>query len=347
VTGSSVDVDAMTTPPPYEVHECFREPRDRDIPVWRYMDLAKYVDLLQRRQLFFSRADLLGDPFEGSVTRVNIMVRRAASRRLDLQRQANPSPVPRLIAAAKSMHEQIAEANRSSRRTTYINCWHMNEHESAAMWKLYAASDSAVAVRSTFAKLRGCLPTGGSHQPLVYLGEVTYIDYEHGATRAAAPSSSARRRFPCPSSSRLLGYTPGPGAPREPCSRSPSCAGVGTTVRAELPVRPGSPLAGTARPPGSRSPLSRGPEEEQRGLGPGESPEEELGVVAAVQAPTRTATSARVIQNSFGTRRGYPASPPSRAWPRRTVSPVRSGGSPRCRRRSVRPAARVRARPSA
>ena len=53
-----------------------------------------------------------------------------------------------------------------------ISCWHMNEHESAAMWKLYSSSNEAVCVQSTYRRFRGCLP------PCVLIGEVNYIDYE-------------------------------------------------------------------------------------------------------------------------------------------------------------------------
>jgi len=53
-------------------HELFRLPANKDIPIWRYMDLAKYLAMLDRGSLFFARATLLGDPFEGSTT--NMMV---------------------------------------------------------------------------------------------------------------------------------------------------------------------------------------------------------------------------------------------------------------------------------
>jgi hypothetical protein len=55
-----------------------------------------------------------------------------------------------------------------------ISCWHMNEHESAAMWKLYSSSNEAVCIRSTYRRLRRCLPQ------CVFVGEVSYIDYETG-----------------------------------------------------------------------------------------------------------------------------------------------------------------------
>ena len=53
-----------------------------------------------------------------------------------------------------------------------ISCWHMNEYESAAMWKLYSSSNEAVCIRSAYRRLRLCLPQ------CVLIGEVNYINYE-------------------------------------------------------------------------------------------------------------------------------------------------------------------------
>ena len=51
-------------------------PFDIEIPpietkLWRYMDFAKFVSLLESRALFFVRADKLDDPFEGALSEVN------------------------------------------------------------------------------------------------------------------------------------------------------------------------------------------------------------------------------------------------------------------------------------
>ncbi len=35
--------------------------------IWRYLDLTKFIDLLQSRTLKLARADLLADPFEGTI----------------------------------------------------------------------------------------------------------------------------------------------------------------------------------------------------------------------------------------------------------------------------------------
>ena len=58
------------------------------------------------------------------------------------------------------------------REWTYVNCWHANEHESAAMWKLYGQADESVAVEADYQTLADALPN------TVYLGLVKYIDYD-------------------------------------------------------------------------------------------------------------------------------------------------------------------------
>jgi hypothetical protein len=39
------------------------EPETR---LWRYMDFAKFVAMLEHRSIYFARADMLDDPFEGA-----------------------------------------------------------------------------------------------------------------------------------------------------------------------------------------------------------------------------------------------------------------------------------------
>lgn len=57
---------------PVSDHPVFKEPGDREIKIWRYMDFTKLVFSLEESGLFFSRLDRLGDPFEGSVPRKNL-----------------------------------------------------------------------------------------------------------------------------------------------------------------------------------------------------------------------------------------------------------------------------------
>ena len=53
---------------------------DRDVSadamLWRYMDFPKFVSMLKEGALWFSRADLLGDPLEGSFTQARAIERQ-------------------------------------------------------------------------------------------------------------------------------------------------------------------------------------------------------------------------------------------------------------------------------
>ena len=41
-------------------------PEDLSSKIWRYVDLPKFLSLLEGASLYLARADRLGDPFEGS-----------------------------------------------------------------------------------------------------------------------------------------------------------------------------------------------------------------------------------------------------------------------------------------
>lgn len=146
---------------PAENHDDFLQPRDPAIVVWRYMDFTKYVSMLERSALFLSRLDLLGDPFEGSTTSLNVAAFRDALLAHGFS-----------TADAQHASAQMSKTNKEHRKIAYVNCWHMNFHESVAMWKIYARSAEAIAIHTTYEKLRDHLDGN------CFLGVVKYIDYD-------------------------------------------------------------------------------------------------------------------------------------------------------------------------
>lgn len=137
-------------------HPTFVQPSDPTVKLWRYMDFTKFVSLLEQRALFFSRADLLGDPYEGATTHFN---------RENAHKVYQFPNLDQIIANRSITNEWM-------RQWTFVSCWHMNEVESAAMWRLYAQTIEAVAVQTTFQRLADALPTK------VLMGQVRYINYE-------------------------------------------------------------------------------------------------------------------------------------------------------------------------
>lgn len=142
-------------------HQAVFPPSDENIRIWRYMDFTKFVWMIEHGSLFFTRSDLLGDPFEGSYSKANI--------------ENRPKVYKKLFEDVGKLSEtftMFSDLFRLIRKWIFINCWHMNEHESAAMWKLYSKSSESIAIQSTYKRLRDCLPKK------VDIGTVQYIDYE-------------------------------------------------------------------------------------------------------------------------------------------------------------------------
>ncbi len=128
--------------------------------IWRYLDVSKFVFMLSKRALVFSRADKLNDPFEGSYSKPSIKMR-------------------------EDYYETFTEDDSKSffdlykkfRAYTFVNCWNMNEFESAAMWGLYLKSNEGVAIQSTYKNLIKSLNRRAVNVEIA-VGQVEYIDYD-------------------------------------------------------------------------------------------------------------------------------------------------------------------------
>lgn len=140
-------------------HQAFTQPSNPDIRVWRYMNLAKYISFIQNKSLYFSQLKVLSksDPYEGSTTKeIYEKIERGDNKAVNFNNQ-------RLIGLS----------------TFYINCWHMNETESFAMWKLYSSSfNEAVCIQSTYNKIADSLPKiRESNGNGYFMGTVKYINH--------------------------------------------------------------------------------------------------------------------------------------------------------------------------
>jgi hypothetical protein len=161
-------------------------PRPYEVPsfqsqLWRYMDFTKYVSLLSSRALYFSRADQFVDPHEGAKglkSRKDVWDRHY----LEFFREAVSNP-PAGYESTRTDEEVEAEAKRlladleaggkASRLCTFINCWHENDYESAAMWRLYSSFlPNAVAIQTSYESLYSAL----GRNPSIQIGRVRYLD---------------------------------------------------------------------------------------------------------------------------------------------------------------------------
>jgi hypothetical protein len=144
----------------YEEHPAFESPEKDSVKIWRYMDFTKFVSVLDRSALYFVRIDKFreNDPFEGSYPKSNIDLIKAGHGTISRARLIS---FGKLI---KYLSKRVA-----------INSWHINENESAAMWKLYLKSNEGIAVQSTFGRLKKSFT---DKTRVIYIGRVKYINYE-------------------------------------------------------------------------------------------------------------------------------------------------------------------------
>ena len=195
-----------------------KQPESRDVSVWRYMDLAKFLTMISTRSLYFPRADLLGDDFEGSVSQINADL-YLENYRANPERYTTP---PR------------KEIYRNLRNYTYVNCWHMNECESAAMWSLYGRQKRAIAVKTTYAALADALPEDA------VLGMITYLDYRHNlipANYIHMPYMHKRESFAHEMEVRgVLSNIPQEGSDRTPLRAPVRSSGISIPINLEALV---------------------------------------------------------------------------------------------------------------
>ena len=137
----------------FESHPSFDFPND-DARVWRYMDIGKLVVLLNSATLFFCRLDMLRDPYEGLPNSLTLDHWKG--------REATPNQMEQFYA--------------ENRLYLYVNSWHLNEFESAAMWELYLKTFEGIALETTCGRLRDSFSAEKSQKVLI--GTVNYIDYE-------------------------------------------------------------------------------------------------------------------------------------------------------------------------
>ncbi len=132
------------------------------------MKFERLSDLLETKSLYFSRADDLGDRFEGAMPLANIRIRE------DQIEKALPR-YPELEERRAKVKAEILSSQESFGKTLprrmFISCWHMRNHESD-FWHHYDDRETTICIRSTYRKLRDLTA------PFSTVGVVRYGDYQ-------------------------------------------------------------------------------------------------------------------------------------------------------------------------
>jgi hypothetical protein len=184
----------------HEPHLLFPFDAMSDEPLWRYMDFTKLVSMLESRSLYFARLDQLEDEFEGHYPPNSI----ESYRGLFVEAAKKHDWTDAQLEEAARL--QMSVMSKAARHTIFANCWHQNDYESAAMWRLYLKSDEGIAVRTTARNLVKSLQNADK---TVRITKVKYIDYHVDmidASNALLPAAFKRRSFEHEKEVRLFHY---------------------------------------------------------------------------------------------------------------------------------------------
>lgn len=136
-------------------HPAFVNPDNNSLKLWRYIQRDKLFLLLESSCLYFCRADYFQkqDVFEGTYPRLEY--------EYQIQKDGGKTPSRKLYEIAS--------------KDTFINCWHLSEYESLAMWKLYSKDEKGVAIQTDIRNFKDSfINSDGS----ISAGKVDYINYE-------------------------------------------------------------------------------------------------------------------------------------------------------------------------
>jgi hypothetical protein len=160
---------------------------ERASSLWRYVDIAKYLDLITKRQLWFPRVAELRkvDPYESAPTKYDDarLSRIVSAKTKDefkaiLSEYGHKDSVKYIETAqdhSLAYFQLLYVTNQSyldqSAYTHSASCWHENHDESDAMWALYAGRNAGIAIKSTVSRV---LDAFASSQRSMVIGKVTY-----------------------------------------------------------------------------------------------------------------------------------------------------------------------------
>ena len=158
-------------------------PSDNTV-LWRFMDFTKFVSLLKTKSLYFSRADQFSDPFEGAKGLLRnknkwdkkyIEFFTEACTNLPEGKTSEKSE-KEILKDAKRLLGQLENIGPKQLKETFINCWHENDYESEAMWKLYTTSlEQGIAIKTNYKRLYTSL----GKNPDIAIGGINYIDFDN------------------------------------------------------------------------------------------------------------------------------------------------------------------------
>lgn len=159
--------------------------------IWRYMDLAKFISLLSNKALYFTSANNFQDKYEFFIP--EIYTKEIKNKEIELitkkfennkkiieeNKMINPNGYNDAINLIhKRLEIDIANINNNTtkkevRKKFGVSCWHINNYENEALWKIYTNQGQGISIESNVEKLKQSLQF---HRKITF-DKVRYEDF--------------------------------------------------------------------------------------------------------------------------------------------------------------------------
>ena len=128
--------------------------------LWRYMNLSKFVSLIEKNALWLARADTLRDKHEG---RFPDEMRKTIEKAYEEFGDDDTS----VVKDADDFQDYL-------RKNTFLSCWHRNFDENMVMWEIYGRDNNALAIQTTVEAMKNSVDPSKLSGHSLILKNVTY-----------------------------------------------------------------------------------------------------------------------------------------------------------------------------
>jgi hypothetical protein len=112
--------------------------------LWKYLDFLKFLYLIQKNKIYFSRLDQFDDPFEGLNKR--IIFDKYVIDQTPSYEKLNPAFTHdqklQIVFDAEQNLKYIKEVASITQIAQFASCWYLSKRESRAMWDIYCDNNS-------------------------------------------------------------------------------------------------------------------------------------------------------------------------------------------------------------
>jgi hypothetical protein len=123
------------------------------------MDFAKFMFFIEKQSLHFTSLNKMAVEFD----------------KYEVHYPYPQVPMKDTSGIMRYYPKEVFRNFEMTKRGGLVNCWHINEDESYAMWKIYSALGKGIAIQSTIQNLWDSFHECKRD---IYIGEVEYVDFD-------------------------------------------------------------------------------------------------------------------------------------------------------------------------